>query len=449
MTTPAPVAIKRRERDAVIQSLQAGLVPRQGLHLIQVGRKKEVEAMLQDLERIAGGAASFRIVVGRFGSGKSFFLNLVRTLALQKNLVVLQADMTMERRLYSTTGEAQALYNELMRNLATRAKPDGGGLPGLVEQWISRISQEVKGAGGGDDQVKARLFSDLKDLQEMVGGFEFAEVLARYYEGHVTGDDALKAAALRWLRAEFQTKTDARQALGVRRIINDESFYDSLKLMAAFSVKAGYAGILTNIDELVVLSHRLPSKRARQANYEMVLTLINDCLQGSVGNLGFVFAGTDECVEDSRRGLFSYEALRTRLKGHDFIHDGLVDFSGPVVKLASLSAEELFVLLANIRHVHASGDSTKYAVTDEALLAVLRRASEVLGAEYFKTPRDVVRSFVGLLSVLDQNPGAKWQDLVNTGAFIKKAAKPTTVEEELAAGIVAPDDTDDLSTLKL
>lgn len=445
----APVVIKRRERDAVLQSLQAGLVPRQGLHLIQVGRKKEVEATLQDLERIAAGAASFRIVVGRFGSGKSFFLNLVRTLALQKNLVVLQADMTMERRLYSTTGEAQALYAELMRNLATRSKPEGGGLPGLVEQWISRLSHEVKSTGGGDEQVKARLFSDLTELQQMVGGYEFAEVLAKYYEGHLNGDDALKAAALRWLRAEFQTKTDARQALGVRRIITDESFYDSLKLMAAFCVKAGYAGVVVNIDELVVLSHRLPSKRARQANYEMVLTLINDCLQGSVGHLGFVLAGTDECVEDSRRGLFSYEALRTRLQGHDFIHDGLVDFSGPVIRLGSLTAEELFVLLSNIRHVHASGETAKYSVTDEALLAVLRQANDVLGAEYFKTPRDVIRSFVGLLNVLDQNPGTKWQDLVSKGNFIRKADKPNSVEEEVASGAIAPEETDDLATLKL
>ncbi len=445
----APIAIKRRERDAVLQSLQAGLVPRQGLHLIQVGRKKEVEATLQDLERIAAGAASFRIVVGRFGSGKSFFLNLVRTLALQKNLVVLQADMTMERRLYATTGEAQALYAELMRNLATRSKPEGGGLPGLVEQWIARVSHETKTSGGGDEQVKARLLGDLKDLQQMVGGYEFAEVLAKYYEGHMNGDDSLKSAALRWLRAEFQTKTEARQALGVRRIITDESFYDSLKLLAAFCVKAGYAGVLVNIDELVVLSHRLPSKRARQANYEMVLTLINDCLQGSVGHLGFVLAGTDECVEDSRRGLFSYEALRTRLQGHDFARDGLVDFSGPMIRLSSLTAEELFVLLANIRHVHASGDAAKHAVTDEALLAVLRRANDVLGAEYFKTPRDVIRSFVGLLSVLDQNPGAKWQELVGTGTFIRKAEKPASIEEEVAGGKVAADDQDDLAALKL
>lgn len=444
--------IKRRERDAILQSLQAGLVPRQGLHHIQVGRKREVEALLADIERIAAGAAAFRIVVGRFGSGKSFFLNLVRTLALQKNLVVLQADMTMERRLHATTGEARALYTELLRNLATRSKPEGGGLPGLVENWISRISHEVKTAGGDDAQVKARLNADLADLQQLVGGYEFAEVLTKYYEGHLNGDDTLKASALRWLRAEFTTKTDARHALGVRRIISDETIYDSLKLMAAFCVKAGYAGMVVNIDELVVLSHRLPSKRARQANYEMVLTLINDCLQGTVANLGFILAGTDECVEDSRRGLYSYEALRTRLQTNAFAQAGLIDFSGPVIRLACLSPEELYVLLANIRNVHASGDPARHLVPDTAILGVLRRANDTLGADYFKTPRDVIRSFVGLLNVLEQNPGTKWEALITGDKFIAKAAAPLSLEEEVAANPAALPDTDDdndLATLKL
>lgn len=446
-------AIKRRERDAILQSLQAGLVPRQGLQHIQVGRKREVEALLADIERIAAGAAAFRIVVGRFGSGKSFFLNLIRTLAFQKNLVVLQADMTMERRLYATTGEARALYAELLRNLATRSKPEGGGLPGLVENWISRISYEVKNAGGDDTQVKARLNSDLADLQQLVGGYEFAEILTKYYEGHLNGDDTLKAAALRWLRAEFTTKTDARQALGVRRIISDETIYDSLKLMAAFCIKAGYAGMVVSLDELVVLSHRLPNKRARQANYEMVLTLINDCLQGTVAHLGFILAGTDECVEDTRRGLYSYEALRTRLQRNSFVQAGLIDFSGPVIRLACLSPEELYVLLANIRNVHASGEPARHLVPDAALLAVLRRANETLGADYFKTPRDVIRSFVGLLNVLEQNPGTKWEILVNGGNFIAKAAAPLSIEEEIAVNSAATipdiDDNSDLATLKL
>lgn len=441
--------IKRRERDAVLQSLQAGLVPRIGLHLIQVGRKDEVTATLADLERIEQGGAAFRIVMGRFGSGKSFFLNLVRTLALQKRMVVVQADMTMERRINASGGQARALFSELMKNLAIKSKPDGGALRNLCEGWISGIQNQVKSAGGSDEEVKRRIIEDLKDLQDSVGGFEFAEVLSKYYEGYATGNDNLQGAALRWLRGEFTTKTDARAELGVRRIIDDDNFYDSLKLIAAFCIKAGYTGLLVNLDEMVVLSHRLPSARARQANYEAILAMLNDCLQGSVKNLGFVLGGTDEFLEDKRRGLYSYEALRSRLAENRFAGEGVKDFSGPVLRLQNLSPEDLFVLLRNIRHVHAFGDETKYIVPDDALKAVLKKASETLGADYYKTPRDIIRSFVGLLNVLDQNPGRDWQSFLGNG-FFTKADNLISIEEEIAKGVPPPKDTEDnLETFKL
>ena len=425
------IEIKRRERDAILQSLQAGLVPRLGLHLIQVGRKQEVEAMLADLERIGQGGAAFRIVVGRFGSGKSFFMNLVRNLALQKRMVVVQADMSMGRRLQASGGEARALYSELVKNLAIKNKPDGGALRNLCEGWISTLQYEVTQSGGTQEDVKKRIFEDLKSLQDHVGGFEFTEVLAKYYEGYISGNDALQSAALRWLRAEYTTKTEARQDLGVRRIIDDENFYDSLKLLAAFSIKAGHAGLLVNIDEMVVLSHRMPSARARQTNYESLLTILNDCLQGSVRGLGFMMAGTDECLEDKRRGLYSYEALRSRLAENRLAGDGVVDFSGPVVRLQNLAPEELLVLLQNVRNVHAYGDPTKYIVPDDALVAVLKKASETLGAQYYKTPRDIVRSFVGLLNVLEQNPNRKWQEFLNQD-LVKPPERPLSVEEETA-----------------
>jgi hypothetical protein len=441
--------IKRRERDAVLQSLQAGLVPRMGLHLIQVGRKDEVTATLTDIERIEQGGAAFRIVMGRFGSGKSFFLNLVRTAALQKRMVVVQADMTMERRIHASGGQSRALFSELMKNLAIKSKPDGGALRILCEGWISTIQNQVKTAGGSDEDIKQRIHEDLKDLQDSVGGFEFAEVLSKYYEGYATGDDTLLGAALRWLRGEYTTKTDARAELGVRRIIGDENFYDSLKLMAAFCVKAGYTGLLVNLDEMVVLSHRLPSARARQANYEAILTMLNDCLQGSVKNLGFVLGGTDDFLEDKKRGLYSYEALRSRLAENRFAGQGVKDFSGPVLRLQNLSAEDLFVLLRNIRHVHAFGDENKYIVPDDALKALLKKASETLGADYYKTPRDVIRSFVGLLNVLDQNPGRDWQSFLGDVSFTKRD-KVISIEEEIANGVSPPADTeDDLVTFKL
>ena len=405
--------------------------------------------MLNDLERIEQGGAAFRIVMGRFGSGKSFFLNLVRTLALRKRMVVVQADMSMERRIQASGGQARALYSELVKNLATKSKPDGGALRNLCEGWISGVQNEVKTRGGSDEEVKRRIFEDLRELQDCVGGFEFAEVLSKYYAGYATGNDALQGAALRWLRGEYTTKTDARTDLGVRRIIDDDNFYDSLKLLATFCVKAGYAGLLVNLDEMVVLSHRLPSSRARQTNYEAILTMLNDCLQGTVKNLGFLLAGTDEFLEDKRRGLYSYEALRSRLAENRFAGQGEKDFSGPVLRLQNLSPEDLFVLLSNIRHVHAFGDGAKYIIPDEALVAVLKKASETLGADYYKTPRDIVRSFVGLLSVLEQNPGRDWRSYLGDG-FLAKSDKPSSTEEEVAKGVPPPKDTEeDLETFKV
>ena len=442
--------IKRRERDSVLQSLQAGLVPRQGLHLIQVGRKSETEALLQDISRIRDGGSSFRLVVGRFGSGKSFFLNLVRHVALQQNLVIVQADFTMERRLQATGGEARALYSELMRNMATRAKPEGGALASVCTKWISGLQQEIVGSGGDTSDVEARITEDLRDLQEYVGGFEFAEVLRAYYRGTINSNEAEKAAALRWLRGEYQTKTEARQDLGVRRIVDDDTFYDSLKLMAGFCRKAGFDGMLVLFDELVVLSHRLPSSRSRVANFEAILTILNDAVQGSAQGVGFVFAGTDESLEDRRRGLFSYEALRSRLAENQLATGGLVDLSGPVVRLQALSPEDLFVLLWNIAVVHASGDQAARLVPDEGIAALLHKANDTLGSDFFRTPRDVIRSFVGLLNLIEQNPGKTWNDILGLDGILSKPASPMSVEEEIAINPAAlSEDDDDLASFKL
>ncbi|WP_269526427.1 ATP-binding protein [Coraliomargarita parva] len=441
--------IKPRERDAVLQSLQAGLVPKLGLHLIQVGRKLEVSALLQDIDRINGGGAAFRFVIGRFGSGKSFFLTLSRNLALQKRLVVLSADISMERRLQASGGQARGLYSELMRNLSTRARPEGGALRSICEGWISNIHHEVMSAGGSEDEVVERIRNDLNDLSDYVGGYAFSHVLAKYYEGHIAGDDALQNAALRWLRGEYSTKTEARQDLGVREIIEDENIYGMLKLIAAFTRKAGYGGILVSLDEMVVLSHRLPSSRSRHANYEALLTILNDCLQGGASGIGFLLAGTDEFLEDKRRGLFSYEALRSRLADNPFTSAGVQDLAGPVIRLPNLTAEDLYVLLVNINRVHGFGDSSKALLQGDAIEAVLRKANETLGAEYFKTPRDIIRSFVGLLNVLEQNPEQRWEELVGAD-FIRKPTVPMSVEEEVAQGGMSDDDQDsDLASFKL
>jgi hypothetical protein len=426
--------ITERERSAILSSLAAGVVPSLGLHHIQVGRKQEVEALLTDLRRVEEGGAALRFVVGRYGAGKSFFLNLIKIVALERKFVVARADITTERRLHGTGGQARGLFSELMRNLATRSRPEGGALANLVERWIADLAQEVQTAGGTDDDVGRRVNELCRPLQEFISGYDFATVLQQYYRGYLEHNEALQQAAIRWLRAEFSTKTEARQQLGVRTIIDDDSLYDYLKLMSAFVRIAGYSDLLVCVDELVVLSHRLNNRVARSNNYEALLRILNDTLQGSVQGLGFLFAATDDCMFDKRRGLFSYEALATRLAPNRFASGGFTDLAGPSLTLSSLTPEDCFVLLHNVRRVHARGNETKSVLPDEAIVKYLEDCQRRMGAAYFQTPRDTVKDFVGLLSVLEQNPNARWHDLLGQ----IKTTNVSTQDPSVAA--VADDD---------
>jgi hypothetical protein len=446
------ISIKPRERDAILQSLRAGVVPRIGLHHLQVGRLDEVAAVLDDLQRIEQGGASIRFVIGRYGAGKSFFLNLARMVAVERKFVVAQADITLERRLHGSGGQARNLYAELMRNLATRAKPEGGALSSVVERWVSELDHRVRTSGGTDADVLREIKNQLKPLQELVSGFDFANVIGRYVEGFQAHDDTRMASALRWLRAEYRTKTEARQDLEVRSIIDDVQFYDYLKLFATFVRLAGYAGLLINIDEMGVFSHRLNSSQARTANYEVLLRILNDCLQGNVVGLGFLLGGTDTFLEDRRRGVYSYAALATRLADNAFAGMGLKDFSGPVIRLQNLSPENLFVLLDNVRSVLALGDPSKYLIDEEGIKQFMAQCRSRLGADFYLTPRDAVKHFVGLLSVIEQNPGTDWKTLLIQASIdrsVDPEAGPTAPDEEGPAPTSPMRPNDDLATFKL
>ncbi len=399
--------IRPRERDAIIQALRAGVVPKVGLRYIQVGRTGEIEELIRDLERIEDGGATIRFVIGEYGSGKTFFINLVRLIALEKGMVCLSADVTPDRRLHASGGQARSLYSELTRNASTRSKPDGGAMASIVERFAM---QAVRTAETSEREPGDVIRDKLVHLQELTGGYDFATVISRYWEGFDTGNDELKVAALRWLRAEYSTRTEARLALGVRTIVNDASFYDQLKLLSLFVRQVGYQGLLVSLDELVNL-YKLTSSRARQSNYEQILRILNDVLQGTARNLGFVFGGTPEFLMDTRRGLYSYEALQSRLAENTFARDGLVDLTGPVVRLANLTPEDMFVLLTNIRRVMQKEDS---ALPDEALTAFMSHCSQRIGDAYFRTPRNTVTAFVNMLSILDQNPSVDWQSLVGS-----------------------------------
>lgn len=400
--------IRAKDRDAVIQSLRAGVVPRVGQHLIQVGRVGELDALIKDVERLAEGGSAFRVVIGEYGAGKTFFLNLVRAIAMERKLVTMHADLNPDRRLHASGGQARSLYAELTKNMSTRTKPDGGALQGIVEKFISQAKSEARASGASSESV---IQTRLGEMTEMVNGYDFALVIAAYCRGFEEGNEQLKADAIRWLRGEFTTKTDARNAIGVRTIIDDASVYDQLKLLSKFVRLAGFAGLMVCLDELVNL-YKLANSQARNSNYEQILRILNDSLQGASQGLGFVLGGTPEFLMDTRRGLYSYPALQSRLAENSFAKSGLVDLSGPVIRLSSLTPEDFYVLLQKLRHVYAGGDTQKYLLPDEALPQFMAHCNQRLGEAYFRTPRTTITAFINLLAILEQNPGAEWRSLI-------------------------------------
>ncbi len=401
--------IRPRERSAIIQSLRAGVTPRIGLEYIQVGRVNEVKALIEDLDNIEQGGSAFRIIIGDFGAGKSFFLQLIRYIALEKGMVVINADMSPDRRLFASNGQARNLYKELARNLATRAHPEGNAMIPLVEKFITE-QRRVADAEGKD--VERVIKDKLNSLSELVDGYDFAQVIAAYWKAYNEGNEDLKNNVIRYLRGEYTSRADARRDLGVRAIVEDNNVYDHIKLLARFVTQAGYKGLLVNLDEVVNL-YKLPSQRARSSNYEQVLRILNDCLQGSAESLGFLLGGTPEFLMDQRKGLYSYEALHSRLAENTFAQiANVVDYHSPILMLQNLSPEEIYVLLCNIRNVFAGGNKDKYILPDEALKAFLEHCSKNIGDAYFRTPRNTIKAFVDLLSIVEQNPDLSWQSLI-------------------------------------
>lgn len=401
--------IRPRERSAIIQSLRAGVTPRIGLEYIQVGRVNEVKALIEDLDNIEQGGSAFRIIIGDFGAGKSFFLQLIRYIALEKGMVVVNADMSPDRRLFASNGQARNLYKELARNLATRAHPEGNAMIPLVEKFITE-QRRVADAEGRD--VERVIKDKLNSLSELVDGYDFAQVISSYWKAYNDGNEDLKNNVIRYLRGEYTSRADARRDLGVRAIVEDSNVYDHIKLLARFVTQAGYKGLLVNLDEVVNL-YKLPSQRARSSNYEQVLRILNDCLQGSAENVGFLFGGTPEFLMDQRKGLYSYEALHSRLAENTFAQiANVVDYHSPILMLQNLSPEEIYVLLCNIRNVFAGGNKDKYILPDEALKAFLEHCSKNIGDAYFRTPRNTIKAFVDLLSIVEQNPDLSWQSLI-------------------------------------
>ena len=432
------VNINRRESAALINSLTAGVVPRIGLRHIAVGRQGEVNAFLQDLATIEDGGAAFRFVCGQYGSGKSFLLQTIRNNAMERSFVVMDADLSPERRLTGTNGQGLSTYRELIQHLSTRTRPEGSALESILQKWIASLQSTTareENLQANDprlvEAVSEKIADILSELSEMAYGFAFANVIDAYWKGMKNGDDTLKTSAIRWLRGEYANKTEAKRELPVDSIIDDQNWYEFLKLFALFVKKAGYKGLLVFIDEGVNL-YKINHKQARDSNYEKVLTIFNDTMQGKAEYIGVFMSGTPQFIYDERRGLFSYEALRSRLADNRFAVQGFVDFTSPVIKLNQLSSEEIYLLLERLCELHSAHYTYENILGQKELTAFLNTVLGRLGADQLLTPREVTRDFLGLLNILHQNPNTTFDALINEQGFSVKSAEkdPEQIDEE-------------------
>lgn len=427
--------IPKRIAQTLINSLKGGVVPRVGLPYITVGRKEEIDALLRDVDIIADGGASFRFIVGKYGSGKSFLLQTIRNYVMAKNFVVVDADLSPERRLQGTRGQGLATYKELIRNMSTKTKPEGGALSLILDRWISNVQQEVmaaRGLGITDPRlspaVEKQISAVIYSLNEMVHGFDFARLLTLYYKAHLSGDDETKAKVLKWFRGEYGTKTEARQDLGVNIVITDDDWYEYLKLFACFLKQAGYSGMLILIDELVNI-YKIPNAITRQYNYEKILTMYNDTMQGKARYLGIILCGTPQCMEDPRRGVYSYEALRSRLaEGH--FSGGHKDLLSPVIRLQPLTPEEMLILTEKLADIHAGLYEYPQIVTQQDMVDFIEIEFGRIGADTHITPREVIRDFIEVLDIVYQNPGVHVRALLGSEQFTY--ARNAVAEEETA-----------------
>ena len=406
---PQKRRVPKRIAQIVLNSLKGGVVPRIGLPYITVGRKAEIEALLHDVDVIQEGGASFRFIVGRYGSGKSFLLQTIRNYVMDKKFVVVDGDLSPERRLQGSKGQGLATYRELIQNLSTKTRPEGGALTLILDRWINSVQTQVVSEGIASDDPKfeaavdQKIYGVISSLNELVHGFDFAKLLNMYYHAYMSGDDETKAKVVKWFRGEYSHKTEAKKDLGVDIIISDSDWYEYLKLFATFFRQAGYAGLMIMIDELVNI-YKIPNAISRQYNYEKILTMYNDTLQGKAKYLGIIMCGTPQAVEDRRRGVYSYEALRSRLASGKFAQESARDMYAPVIRLKPLTAEEMLVLTEKLADMHANLYGYERTITDNDLAQFIKIEYARVGADTSITPREIIRDFIELLDIVWQNP---------------------------------------------
>ncbi len=418
--------VPKRILTSLLASVSAGVVPRAGAPYIAIGRRDEIAALLSDLETVNDGGGSMRFLIGRYGSGKSFLMQLIRGYALERDFLTADADLSPERRLYGSNGSGVATYRELIKNLASKASPDGGALPKIIAGWISELQAEIAATGvspesaGFSEALNCRILAALREMEFLVGGFDFARVLTVYYRAYLSGDDLRRSACLRWLRGEYASKTEARRELefDVSVIIDDDNWYDFLKLWASLARTMGYRGLVVFIDECVNL-YKITHRVSRENNYEKILAMFNDTLQGRAPGLALVLGGTPQFLEDRRRGLFGYEALRSRLCDSRFALEGFKNLIGPVIRLRRLSDEELFALISRVTALYAQNYGQQPRVSEAEMTEFLNICLARAGADSMITPREMLRDYMTVLNILMQNPTATFRNVVGSAVTLK------------------------------
>jgi len=429
--------LPKRILASIVSSVSAGVVPRTGAPYIAIGRQDEIAALLSDLELVSEGGGTLRFLIGRYGSGKSFLIQLIRGYALERDFLTADCDLSPERRLYGTGGSGLATYRELIKNLASKSSPDGEALKGIINKWAYALREELSDAGHDTESgeftaiFEKKVRDTVREVEFMVGGFDFARVIGEYYSASEKEDDAKASACMRWLRGEYSSRTEARRELGfdVSCVITDANWYDFIKLWAALAPKIGYRGLIVFIDECVNL-YKIPHRVSRENNYEKILSMFNDTLQGRAKNLGIVFGGTPQFLEDTRRGLFGYEALRSRLCDSRFTSDNFKNYAGPVIRLARLSDDELLALTVRMTKLHGSYYGWTPGITPDEQVQFLKICLDRAGADSMLTPREMLRDYMTLLNILHQNPDADF-------AAVAGKLMPARVQVQSGAGSTA------------
>ena len=424
--------VPKRILNTLLSSLTAGVVPRVGAPYIAIGRREEISSLLDNLDDVSEGGAFCRFLIGRYGSGKSFLIQLLRGYALERGFICADADLSPERRLSGGNGAGLATYRELMTNVATKASPDGGALATVLSRHFTKLRTELVAEGIEPEteefvkELRKKVFATLSELEGDVGGFDFARVLTEYYNASLVDDNDKKSACLRWIRGEFATKTEAKNALGfqVSTIIDDDNWYNFVKLLSSLSVYLGYSGLIVFIDECVNL-YKIPNRISREANYEKLLAIFNYTLQGKAKSLGIIFGGTPQFLEDTRRGLFSYDALRSRLQDSKYSDMGYKNLSSPVIRLPRLSDNELLALVKRLTKLYVQREGiSEPPVSDGQIEEFLSNALSKAGAEELITPREIIRDYLTLLNILRDNPDADFDKLIAKVSI--EAAAPVT-----------------------